>query len=332
MKNICINLHVDKKRTLFIIVVFFFFSFMINIFIIIFTNADFAQLNSLWHSDYVYSAITQQPVMQDDYYKFDAGISFELSSNAKTSLNVDIVMQSLESEYTDSVYWNVNKLDIYDIAISKNIAKAYGLSIGDKLYSKNVVDGKVYEYVIDQILPEITSVRVMKEKNYSSNGIIIMGYDKQYINNITHYSIIFTKKSIEEMSLNISEMPENIIHRSDEIIIVCKKLLPYLLLFIMLSVLLTIGLVLFLVRYIKYNYKRLILLGFRKKELNKSYNMLICGTGAVSIVIVFFVSLFIFRFIGLCLFEAAFFSIIMLAEIVTLFLAAHFSKRQLWEK
>lgn len=331
MKNICINLHMDQKRIFFMIVFFSCLSFLVYIFMIVSANANFVQLNSLWHSDYVYSAVTQQPVSQDNYYKFNAGISFALSENAETSLNADIVMQSIESEYTDSVYWNADKLGIYDIAISKNIARAFSLNIGDKLYSKHIVNGEICEYNIEQILPEITSVRIKWDKSYG-NGVIIMGYDVRYIDNITHHIIIFAKESIEELSLNISGVPESIIYRVDEIITVCKKILPYFLVFVVLSALSTIGLVVFLTRDIEYNFRRMILLGFGKKELDRSYNRLIYVVGVLSIIIAFFASTFIILFKDLCLIEIAFFALIVLVEIVTLFLAAHFSKRRLWRK
>jgi len=281
-------------------------------------------------SDYKYSATMRNAIAQDSYYEINAGICFAVSSSTETSLNADILMQASDVEYTDLIDWNADKLGTYGIAISQNIARDNGVTIGDKLYSKHIVDGKVYGYYIEQILPDITNVRVIKGKNYD-NGIIIMGYDRQYIDNITHSSIVFTKDSIDELDVKYSEMPENIIYRWDEIMIVGINLLPYLMLFITLSVLETLGLVFFLTRDMEYNFKRLIMLGFEKKALNKSYFKLVLGIGVLSVIMTSCIAI-ASGFAGFDQTESVFLFIMIFVEFVSLLHFATFLNRRLWRK
>lgn len=320
----------DQKRTLFMIVFLFVVSFFLIFIVSKSTNANFTQLNSLMRSDYIYSATMQTAIAQDSYYEFNAGICFAVSSCTGISLNADILMQAIDVEYTDSIDWNADKLGTYGIAISQNIARDNGVTIGDKLYSKHFVDGTVYEYYIEQILPEVINVRVTKEKNYD-NGIIIMGYDRQYIDNITYSSIVFTKDSIDELAAKYSEMPENIVYRRDEIIIVGKNLLPHLVLFIALSVLEMIGLVFFLTRHIAHNFKRLIMLGFEKKALNKSYFKLIFGIGVLSIIITSCIAIAL-GFVGFDQIELVFLFTMIFIEFLTLLSSATILNRRLWRK
>lgn len=312
------------------IMIFSVASFSLNFIASKSTNVNFTQLNSLMRSGYKYSATMQNTIAQDSYYEINAGICFMVSSCTEISLNADILMQANDVEYTDMIDWNADKLGTYGIAISQNIARESGVTIGDELYSKHIVDGKVYKYYIEQILPEVTNVRVIKGKNYN-NGIIIMGYDKQYIDNITHSGMIFTKESIDEINFKYSETPENIVYRWDEIIIVGINLLPYLVLFIILSVLETIGLVFFLTSNIEHNFKRLIILGFEKKALNNTYFKLILGIGISSIILTSCIAIAL-GFAGLGQTELVFLFIMIFVEFVTLLLSATFHNRRLWRK
>lgn len=321
----------NKKRALFIMFIFAVVLSLLNLFAVLSINTNIAQLDSLLHSDYIYSVVAHKSAYKNDYYCFNAEICFALSSNAETSLNTDVVMQSVESEYTDSIYWNADKLSTYGIAISKGIARNNGLKVGDKLYSKHIVNGAITEYTIEQILPEIKNVRTVKKSNHS-NGVIIMGFDNEYIDNITHVSIAFTNDSLEEFSLKISDMPENIVYRFDEIISIGKKLLPYFLLYLLLSVLGICILVFIIVKEIKYNFRRLIMLGFNERELNNSYNKLVYSIGILPILIASFFSAMFSQFFELSVTLIASLFCLMFAEIFALFLSAIILKKRLWRK
>ncbi len=310
---------------------FCFLCFLLYIFLLLTTNTNFIQLNSLLCSDYIYSANIRSSNIQDNYFLFDAGINFSQEKVSETGINADIIMQVPDSVYTDSVYWNANKMNEYEIAISKNIARAFSLNIGDKLFSKHIVTGKIVEYNIDQILPEVACVRVVKEQNYS-NGIIIMSYDAQYADNISHEVIVFTNGSMEDLTNNNNGRVEKILYRDDEILTVNKRIIPYLSLFMLLSILFTIGFVILITKNISHNFRRLLFLGFGEKELNQSYSISIYRFGIPAIFAAYSFSIIILFIIGSSLIKIAVFTIIMITELFTLFFSALYSKRQLWEK
>ena len=302
---------------------------MVGIFASVIMKTDCAQLSSLLKSDYIYSATTEKPAFKDDYFQFDAGISYMLSADAQKSLNAEILMQSADSDYTNLLEWNIEELSTRGIAITEGLAKKNNLKIGDKLYSKHIVDGTVYEYIVEQILPELTSARVTSTRGYS-RGVIIMGYDSQYTDNIAHRSVVFTKESIDDLTARVSGMPMNIVYRSDEIEIVLIKLLPYYLLFVLLAVIITSALTLIIKKNVQYNFKRLMILGFGEKGLNSVYYGIICSIGISSIIIAaviafVFSQLFVFSFA-----EAVVLFILTIIELATLFVSARLSKRQLW--
>lgn len=302
---------------------------LVGIFAAVIIKTDCAQLSSLLRSDYIYSATTANPAFKDDYYQFDAGISYMLSADAQKSLNAEILMQSAESDYTNLLDWNIEELSTRGIAITEGLAKKNHLKIGDKLYSKHIVDGTVYEYIVEQILPELISARVTSGRGYT-HGIIIMGYDNLYTDNIAHRSIVFTKESIEDLTARVSGMPMNIVYRSDEVEAVALKLLPYYLLFALLAIIITSALTFIVKKSLQYNFKRLIILGFEEKGLNSAYYRLICSVGISSIIIAavivsVFSQLFVFSFV-----EAVALFMLMIIELTTLFVSARLSKRQLW--
>ena len=137
MKNGNINLHLGKKRAYSIMLSFTLLFTLINLAATISINSDYSQLSSLFRSSYWYSANVMSATFQDDYYQFDAGISFLLAPGAESSLNAEVLMQSVDSRYTEAVDWNTEKLDSSSVALSEGLAKTYNLKIGDKIYSIN---------------------------------------------------------------------------------------------------------------------------------------------------------------------------------------------------
>ena len=145
MENKQINLHMDRKRAS-LVMLFFALALVFNgVLAILSIGKNLAQISSLLRSDYEYSVTMRDPILQDDYYQFEAGISYSLSRESQTSLNAEILMQTGDSLYTTSVDWNAEQLSKYGVAISDGMARRYGLKLGDLLYSKHIVDGTIHE-------------------------------------------------------------------------------------------------------------------------------------------------------------------------------------------
>lgn len=211
------------------------------------------------------------------------------------------------------------------------MADANDLQTGDKIYSKHIVDGKVREYTIENILPVITHVRGIKENSHY-DGVLVMGYDDQYASNITHKNIIFTKEPIEMLALQCSAMPEDIVYRSDEISAITKALVPYLTVYILAAVVCVTVLTLFLTQEIAHNFRRLLALGFDRRYLNRAYYKVVGETGAISIAATAIASALVFSRAGFNL--TAFMPVIcaVVVEVFTLSVATIVSNWRLWRK
>lgn len=328
MRNL-IALHAEPRKTIIASLAFTLISFFLMLILILSVNKDAIQLNSLLQSDYDYSVMMQDTVRKDDYYQFNAGIEFTLSADANTSLNADIVMQSKDSLYTDMVSWNAEPLSANGVAVSENVAKSNNLHIGDKLYSKHIVNGEKCEYTIEQFLPEAISVRATNGTSHS-DGIIIMGYDERYIENITHSSIVFTKDSINDLSAIGS--PENIVYRDDEIISSLRSIILYLAVLSVVSIVATVALTVMLTKSFSSNFRRLIILGFDRKQLNKAYYRLVRGTGIISIIASFAFLGIVFLFVNYNAVKLLILLLIPFIEIITLLIASNISNKRLWRK
>lgn len=326
MKN-RIALYAEPKKTAITSLVFVLTSFFLMIILILSVNKATIKLNSLLHSDYDYSVTMQNTVQKDDYFQFNAGIEFTLSADANTSLNADVVMQSKDSVYTDMVSWNAEILSSDGVAISENLAGSSGLHIGDKLYSKHIVNGEKCEYTIEQLIHEAVSVRATNGTNYS-NGIIIMGYDERYIENITHSSIVFTKEPINELSA--IGLPENIVYRDDEIMSSVQNIVPYLAVLSVISIVTTITLTFLLTKSVSSNFRRLAMLGFNRKQLNKAYYMFIHVTGIISIIVSLVLSSSVFLFVKFTVPKILLLLLLLFIEIIALLIASNISNKRLW--
>ena len=324
-----IALHAEPRKTIITSLAFTLISFFLMLILILSVNKDAIRLNSLLHSDYDYSVTMQDTVRKDDYYQFTAGIEFTLSADANTSLNADIVMQSKDSLYTDMVSWNAEPLSTNGVAVSENVAKSNNLHIGDKLYSKHIVNGESCEYVIEHFIPEAVSVRATNGMNHSE-GIIIMGYDERYIEKITHSSIMFTKDSINDLSAIGS--PENIVYRDDEIITSLRSIIPYLAILSVVSIMTTVALTVLLTKSVSSNFRRLMMLGFNRKQLNTAFYRLVYVAGIIAIIVSFAISGIVFLFIKFSVVKLMIMLLIPFINIITLLIASNISNKQLWRK
>lgn len=319
----------DKKRAL-VLMLFFAISYIsINLLSIIAVNKESAHLSSLLRSSYEYCATASKNVFQDDYYQFDASISFSTISDSNTGINAEVLMQSNDSKYTSAVDWNADRLSPLGVAITKGIAKSYNLREGDRIYSKHIVEGGVRGYIIEQILPELSASRLSDKREFS-DGIIIMGFDESYIESLTHTVLVYTEEPIGDVSLMISETPLNLIYRTDEIITVVKRLLPYWGLFSILAILLTVLLVILFTKNVEYNFRRFLVLGFDDKLLNRSYLRLVLGAGILPILFAFFISIGISNLFIISFIELLFLVLILFAELIALLISLSLSKSRLW--
>ena len=210
-----------------------------------------------------------------------------------------------------------------------SLAKSNNLHIGDKLYSKHIVNGESCEYVIEQILPEAVSVRVTNDMNHS-DGIIIMGYDERYIENITHSSIVFTKNSINDLSTIGS--PENIVYRDDEMITLLRSIIPYLVVLSVVSIVTTVAFTILLTKSVSSNFRRLIILGFDRKQLNSAFYRLVRVAGIIAIIASFAFSCIAFLFVNFTAVKLLILLLIPFIEIITLLIASNISNKRLWRK
>ena len=319
----------DRKKTLLLAASFSLLLTMTIIAAVYSTRPLLGQLNSLIRSDYVYSATTRNPVGEDDYIQYNAGISFALAKDSATGINADIVMQLKRSQYTENICWNADPLGPRELAISKELARAYGLRVGDSLFSRHLVDGENCEYIVRQLLPELVCVR-FGDRTVYEDGVIVMGYDPQYEDNFSHMIVMFSKTPINELAQSISEMPDKLLYRSDEIASAIKSAAPYLIVFFLLSILLTEGMVFFFAKSVSYNFIRLVRLGAEEKRLNSSYNRAAYGVGLGCIIAALIFSVIVLCIIGVSKTAAAYVAFVYLGVLLTLICAVNANKKRLW--
>lgn len=302
-----------------------------NIVLILSLNDTSIQLNALLRSDYDYSLVTQNPVGINDYYLFNASIEFAPTAESGTSLNADVIMQTESSSYTDLVSWNVKRLSSNGVAISQNLARSNEIKLGGKIYSKHIVTGEICEYTVEEILPDAKTIRVSSKIN-NSNGIIIMNCDETYLENISHSVVAYSNDSIDEFQQKHSQAFEDIIYRDDEISDTIKTMIPYVAVFVVCACVATVVFVILAVKKISTNIGRLIILGFEKKRINKSFYRFTLSVVFLSVIISAAISSLVFIVIGASTVKTIIILIMPCIELVTLLVTAKILNKQLWRK
>ena len=331
MKASNVKLHFNRKSAAAYTTAFLAIFLLLTIIVAIPIKGTLAQIHSFMRSSYVYSAVAPSSTADDAYLQYNAGISFSLSADTKAGLNAEIVMQTAAAKYTDLVDWNTEQLGEHGVAVSGNIANKYRISVGDKLYSKNIIDGEVYEYTVEAILPAVTYTRGLQD-DYHADGVIVMGYDEQYDSNITHTCIVFTMVPIETLALQCSSMPEGIIYREDEIASSFGGIAPYMVVYFLAVAVSMVVFVVFFVKRIAHNFRRLVMLGFEKKALNRAYYCTIGKAVLLAISITAIISAAAFCNAGIGVITIAPVACVLTAEFVVAIIAATILTRQLWRK
>ena len=285
MRAFKINLHLCRKSALLCVAAFIVTFLLLTFVMSSAMGTDLAQLNALCYSEYEYSVTAQSGTLDDTYYQYNAEISFTQSEDSQTRFNAEVLMQTESGMYSNAVYWSAERLDSSCVAISKGMADCYGLSVGDIIYSKHIIDGITRAYRIKELLPSIAVTRV-SETGSRFDGIIIMGYDSLYAENISHTSTIFTNEPIDVVAEKCSEMPTDILYRDDEIERVAKRIAPYLILYVAAAAACVGCVVLFLSKKVAHNFKRLATSGTGFDSLNNAFYRITFGIG-VGIIIMF---------------------------------------------
>jgi hypothetical protein len=286
-------------------------------------------MNLLLKSKYRYSVYTQIWGLDNSYIKYNASISFALTAESTTSIRADVLMQSENVEYTDLVSWSTDQLEKNEIALSRNLADNYHLKVGDKIYSKHIVDGTVTEYSISRLLPKAAGIRTLQSMGYT-DGIIIMGYDEKYDNNISHVYVLYTDEELTALSSKITGSFEDILYRDDELVFVGKRLLPYVILYIAAALLIVACYVVIASKDISHNFKRQAMLGYETRKLNCAYNNVVLGRGASAIILVFVIVFFCSHLLGVGLVERILLVMMSCIELLSLFFLTIYSRRRLW--
>ena len=89
MKN-RIALKAEPRRTAIVLAIFTMISLFLILVLVFSVNKDCMQLHSLIRSSYDYSVTTQEPVLENDYYQFNAGIDFALSADSQFTITSEI--------------------------------------------------------------------------------------------------------------------------------------------------------------------------------------------------------------------------------------------------
>ena len=329
MKKDSIKLHTNPCLALFIAASFAVLSFLLIAIVTLATSGHLGNLITLNQSKYEYSAITNKAYGNDNYYLINAGIVFACSNAQEKGINADAVMQTEDLKSSDMVPWRVEKLDVSEVAISRNVARSYGVDTGDILFSKHAVDGQVHKYTIKQVLPFISSFSASLGSSYS-DGVIIMGYDGRYIENISYTVIAFTDEPIEQLIDRFSETPVNIVYRDDEIAVERQQIVPFLILTVLLASILTVAFVYLLTHDVYCDFRRLIKLGFGKKELNRSYETYIIQVFVLAELIFALLSLILLHVMKLSFEDTWLFITVLTVELVNFVISASFSKWRVW--
>lgn len=195
----------NYKYYFLVILIYTFFLAVIMIVSSLSLERIYKQLNyySLDNTKYVIEV--NQSVKQNDYLNCSS-VTFYCNEDLNNSLYTENFMIINDTNYQETLPFYLSKpLGEREIAVSYNIAKEYRLTKGSIIYSKNNIINQVLEYKVVEIIP--ICYGVLKVDYKLNHGIIIMGYDETYEENVENSYISFCAndptKLIQENKANL---------------------------------------------------------------------------------------------------------------------------------
>lgn len=150
----------------------------------------FRQLDFYRRSNYGYVFEAYDSVNQNDYFYCSSVIFY--GDKVERSVIAECYMLTGNSSYDDAAPFRLQKeLGSRQVAVTKNLAREYGLSVGSILCSKHVCLSTVESYTVAEILPVCYGVLNV---DYNLNkGCIVMGYDEVYDENMDFSHVGFSE-------------------------------------------------------------------------------------------------------------------------------------------
>lgn len=155
------------------------------------TDRVYKQIDFLNSSDYQYTYQTTGSTKENDYLNCSS-VYFYTDNGLSKSLLGDCLMSLENSAYNaETPIQHNKKLGSREIALTYNLAEQHNLVIGSKVYSKHNIKNVIEEYTVVEILPVSYGIlRVDYNINY---GVILIGYDGDYISNTNYSYVGFSK-------------------------------------------------------------------------------------------------------------------------------------------
>lgn len=252
------------------------------------TDRVYKQIDFLSSGDYQYTCQTTSSTKENDYLNCSS-VYFYTDIGLSKSLLGDCLMGLKNSTYNANTPIQHNKkLGSREIALTYNLAKQHNLGIGSKVYSKHNIKNVIEEYTVVEILPVSYGVlRVDYNINY---GVMIIGYDGDYISNANYSYVGFSKDDpsnlIQANGAGLISLDVKELHRQELI----EQVYLWQGFIILMVVLLTLLFVVLHWKNQKNYYERLTINGCPTSVVKKQILLDVCLPGIIGLLVSFALS------------------------------------------
>lgn len=263
----------------------------------LYIEKHYRQINFNNSSKYDYAAVSGSEYNRNDYYYYGTDARFYTENDKKISA---FVLMELNSIYDNESLINENNiikgkyelLKENEVGISYNIAKKFNLSVGDNIDFYNISLNQNIKNKIKYIFQSSYGLYDIDVNN--NYGIILMGFNKSYYDNIKAQVLVFLSKNTINSNkiLNYFE-----IYKKNTNYFSISFYIIFLMFFI--SVLYTFLYIIFIRKNKSKRYESLIILGCEKKIIRIKVLKDFIFFSILSFVFLFFVIIINIMFNGL---------------------------------
>ena len=227
MKFKCFNFKREKVVSgIVVLLVFFALYALIGAFTTGVVSSGFGQLDSLSKATFNNGYVLNYSLSLDDEYIFpDNSIRLYTSNNEK--IVSTCIMESDGTKYTlTSALLSPLDYELHhnEVIISKNIARRYGIDVGDSLFATVPYKESFEIYTVVGIGNENYDVTDMNL--YNGVGVVLLGYNSEYTSSINSKYIVFSNTSLAKTISQNPQVLDKVFSRTEIVFDIIIQIVP----------------------------------------------------------------------------------------------------------
>ncbi len=173
-----------------------------------------SQLSSYAEADYSLIYVLNYKVPVENIALFpDTDVMFYTDEEKTQRLTVSSIMKLETEDYSENYLEDLTDLQTDEVILTDTVARKYDLAVGDILYVEYPYTNNLFQKKVVGVA--VTDYDFLRPNIDNDIGMVYIGYEKDYENNVRCKYVIFSNKSQAEALAQYSQAISSVLNKSE---------------------------------------------------------------------------------------------------------------------